>query len=243
MISIHAPRERCDLPHETAVDCPFISIHAPRERCDICVAAKRALEKNFNPRTPREVRPSGCSSPSLCHIFQSTHPARGATYLFAAVRDASHISIHAPRERCDCTADRPLPGRYDFNPRTPREVRLPQSYSCHPITRISIHAPRERCDAQALAYQNNFHHFNPRTPREVRLPPFVSGVFLLLFQSTHPARGATIAYVQHGLRDVISIHAPRERCDGKACRVVHNVHISIHAPRERCDQDMNVFIP
>ena len=33
-ISIHAPRERCDLQAELDVDVIFISIHAPRERCD-----------------------------------------------------------------------------------------------------------------------------------------------------------------------------------------------------------------
>ena len=35
-------------------------------------------------------------------IFQSTHPARGATYLLYGMQDIAHIiSIHAPREGCD----------------------------------------------------------------------------------------------------------------------------------------------
>ena len=63
---------------------------------------------NFNPRTPRGVRLSSNSMMSQTTIFQSTHPARGATDGRPAAQSA-----HA-----------------DFNPRTPRGVRqqtLPKS--------------------------------------------------------------------------------------------------------------------
>ena len=61
----------------------------------------------------------------LCYIklFQSTHPARGATYVVIPIRLTAGISIHAPREGCD--AGRP-----------PKDTYL----------EISIHAPREGCD-------------------------------------------------------------------------------------------------
>ena len=34
-------------------------------------------------------------------MFQSTHPARGATWDDAPLFDEDFISIHAPREGCD----------------------------------------------------------------------------------------------------------------------------------------------
>ena len=56
------------------------------------------------------------------------------------------ISIHAPLTGCDrwrwrCTAPRP-----DFNPRTPRGVRLAASVAVVPAIPISIHAPLAGCD-------------------------------------------------------------------------------------------------
>ena len=56
-ISIHAPREGCDLEAPVLHVVRAISIHAPREGCDFFVAV----------------------CPVLRHKFQSTHPARGAT--------------------------------------------------------------------------------------------------------------------------------------------------------------------
>ncbi len=56
-----------------------------------------------------------------------------------------------------------------------------------------------------------------------------------VFQSTHPARGATGAHLGRTLRRMISIHAPREGCDPAACPRSHSSSISIHAPREGCD--------
>ena len=79
-----------------------------------------------------------------------------------------------------------------------------------------------------------------------------------LFQSTHPVRGATNYLGVREILQPISIHAPREGCDGRYRhkRVPHtrfqSTHpvrgatailgkygldclISIHAPREGCD--------
>ena len=59
-------------------------------------------------------------------------------------------------------------------------------------------------------------YFNPRTPRGVRLDTLQAIMLKLLsqFQSTHPARGAT-TYTEVDLSGLeISIHAPREGCDG-----------------------------
>ena len=56
-ISIHAPREGCDLVVVCADTLSHISIHAPREGCDL---------------EPR-------ANMSSASTFQSTHPVRGAT--------------------------------------------------------------------------------------------------------------------------------------------------------------------
>ena len=82
LISIHAPREGCDdVVHHVHDEGQLISIHAPREGCDS----------------------SFPSTLFMLRIFQSTHPARGAT------------AQRSPRK---------WPRPY-FNPRTPRGVRRP----------------------------------------------------------------------------------------------------------------------
>ena len=106
---------------------------------------------------------------SFRFLFQSTHPARGATYNIALVR-------YRPK---------------DFNPRTPRGVRLTgisrgdniaKFQSTHPARGatcgvdgawpacpvISIHAPREGCDKGYEIGRFVYWDFNPRTPRGVR---------------------------------------------------------------------------
>ena len=241
MISIHAPREGCDVHIFRHRGCPVISIHAPREGCDLSVSNSPMRKSYFNPRTPRGVRHGetcqrtragcyfnprtprgvrqrlwvwlhppppisihapreGCDrlSGHVCGrvlVFQSTHPARGATTVRLNLDADCYISIHAPREGCDKS----------------------KNY-CMVVRTISIHAPREGCD---LVIDSplllTLLYFNPRTPRGVR-PAIRSSFFLyqlisihapregcdkvfvcapfhlLIFQSTHPARGATRRY-------------------------------------------------
>ena len=58
-------------------------------------------------------------------------------------------------------------------------------------TVIPIHAPREGCDPGGRACTGLLTDFNPRTPRGVRLGPQMILTRPPVFQSTHPARGAT----------------------------------------------------
>ena len=127
LVSIHAPREGCDLTSNSRpASCPdwfqfthpgrgatadlgvdvagiTVSIHAPREGCD---------DGSVNLETSE----AG---------FQFTHPGRGATVRRGQAHSPQTVSIHAPREGCDV---------YLLN----REVRS---------KKVSIHAPREGCDA------------------------------------------------------------------------------------------------
>ena len=100
--------------------------------------------------------------------------------------------------------------------------------------------------------------FNPRTPCGVRRSVIACRLDGIIFQSTHPVWGATIADtvgycfrfyfnprtpcgVRHGraaaprLEGCISIHAPRVGCDQPPSPNQNSKNISIHAPRVGCD--------
>ena len=122
MISIHAPREGGDdYSQETKTDILGISIHPPREGGDV---EGSKLWFNCNPISIHAPREGGDAAESTAKklglIFQSTPPARGATWVDRRWKDAIEfqstppargatgrgttftayavISIHAPRE-------------------------------------------------------------------------------------------------------------------------------------------------
>ena len=169
-------------------------------------------------------------------VFQSTHPARGATWRSLDAMEPIVISIHAPREGCDWWWKMVCSYRCHFNPRTPRGVR-PTQYggmtgekhfqSTHPARGATA---RERKRIKADNQFQSTHpargatphnlsdlkvarNFNPRTPRGVRLQNQEIQYHQQEFQSTHPARGATLTLGQPAYTSGISIHAPREGCD------------------------------
>ena len=76
LISIHAPLAGCDFDRVAAKHLILISIHAPLAGCDIPVPATTLL----------------------FHVFQSTHPLRGATLCFKS--SISSWSYFNPRTPC-----------------------------------------------------------------------------------------------------------------------------------------------
>ena len=83
VISIHAPLAGCDEAHLYLARRKKISIHAPLAGCDAKFFADIPIyDTNFNPRTPCGVRRNTITISSAEDIFQSTHPLRGATFLF-----------------------------------------------------------------------------------------------------------------------------------------------------------------
>ena len=101
-VSIHAPREGCDVKGERRVEwterfnsrtpggvrhrsahhcgcCLLVSIHAPREGCDHLQRPALSPRPCFNSRTPGGVRPDLTSKRRRYKAFQFTHPGRGAT--------------------------------------------------------------------------------------------------------------------------------------------------------------------
>ena len=189
--------------------------------------------------------------------FQSTPPARGATYRLYDGSGYQYISIHAPREGGDISPDTIwriayisihapreggdyvfAPGSpllYDFNPRPPRGGRRYMITSSLPYCIISIHAPREGGDLDFLGTVLDF-IISIHAPRE--------GGDLLYGKIRHlnqdfnprPPRGGRPQWhrcdaVQQG----ISIHAPREGGDSNFTPHVGDIIISIHAPLEGGD--------
>ena len=102
---------------------------------------------NFNPRTPRGVRPGTVIIPVQQAI--SIHaPLAGCDRQILSIYVQNEISIHAPLAGCDHSSQLLDLKIVNFNPRTPRGVRL-QSIGVSPL----------------------LSNFNPRTPRGVRRTP------------------------------------------------------------------------
>ena len=78
-------------------------------------------------------------------------------------------------------------------------------------------------------------YFNPRPPRGGRRTADAEILIGQEFQSTPPARGATIVIQKHRFLPRISIHAPREGGDRELGVENGAFQISIHAPREGGD--------
>ena len=193
-VSIHAPREGCDRTARQGRRGYAVSIHAPREGCDACLGLARLSMKRFNSRTPGGVR-------------QARAQVLMTTFL--------PVSIHAPREGCDnaLTAESvnlvefqfTHPGRgatrrclyYSirrgcFNSRTPGGVRPQQGKDINYEAKVSIHAPREGCDSPAVVRAHTpimFQFTHPGRGATQSFPRFF-GLFEK-FQFTHPGRGAT----------------------------------------------------
>ena len=147
--------------------------------------------------------------------FQFTHPGRGATSLALKLLTPTAVSIHAPREGCDSNC-----------------------YTNCYTKSVSIHAPREGCD-QIVAIPSlvispfQFTHpgrgatgaprycsegqewFQFTHPGRGATPEgMMSWRVSFLFQFTHPGRGATMTPKRSRPGTRVSIHAPREGCDG-----------------------------
>ena len=191
-ISIHTPARGVRLGPAAWRDAQYLfqSTHPARGATGLPVHQYRHTA-NFNPRTPRGVRPDTAYRPPRCTYFNprtprgvrrgrcqrlslgvdiSIHaPREGATDTSCIQSVSTSISIHAPREGCDDTIN---------TMEAPRRG-------------ISIHAPRERvriCSNPLLTWELTFQSTHPARVRRGR-----ADVYELAsrFQSTHPARGAT----------------------------------------------------
>ena len=108
LLSIHAPRERCDGDNAMNIKQELLSIHAPRERCDTKLAEQLSIS-HLSIHAPRERCDSNVDfSKSAVIFFQSTHRVSDATPQQVESVQKAPLSIHAPRERCDCVNPAPI---------------------------------------------------------------------------------------------------------------------------------------
>ena len=125
----------------------LISIHAPRTGSDSVTACPSPQHQDFNPRSPHGERPYVRREAIELVEFQSTLPARGATFgADARNQGNSDFNPRSPH------GERPLRNRghlaiADFNPRSPHGERRAEAESPDARrVRISIHAPRTGSD-------------------------------------------------------------------------------------------------
>ena len=78
-VSIHAPWEGCDCKPAEDVAEYLVSIHAPWEGCDTTPLSALITLTRFNSRTLGGVRQCLVCVQLCNHLFQFTHPGRGAT--------------------------------------------------------------------------------------------------------------------------------------------------------------------
>ena len=150
----------------------IISIHAPRTGSDFSSSRIVLISSNFNPRSPHGERPATPNAIVSMVTFQSTLPARGATQSSTFITHLSAFQSTLPARgatRFSMLADTTFK---HFNPRSP-------------------HGERQNSSGSYTAGL----HFNPRSPHGERLQSFDRRCGRGLFQSTLPARGATLAYL------------------------------------------------
>ena len=169
--------------------------------------------------------------------FQSTLPARGATYLNEKNAVAIVISIHAPRTGSDTASATVSPVGNKFQSTLPaRGATRRQRYRRRPLIDFNPRSPPgERPAADGIYTHDD--DFNPRSPhgeRHHRRPRIHAPA---RFQSTLPARGATTLSNQAGHMPDFNPRSPHgERLDGFNLRDADE-KISIHAPRTGSDAD------
>ena len=120
------------------------------------------------------------------------------------------ISIHAPLAGCD-----PVGGRFYCHRKISIHAPLAGCDSCRKIrqTRLLYFNPRTPCGVRLFSLRFSFltiRNFNPRTPCGVRPSGSRSPASFLIFQSTHPLRGAT--YRTKKMQGVLCDFNPRTPC-------------------------------
>ncbi len=150
----------------------------------------------------------------LLWIFQSTLPARGATE-YVTRDELNTLTFQSTLPARGATDGTALPCRQ---------------------ARISIHAPRTGSDSDDKKVLQKHLDFNPRSPHGERPAGGCCIRASTTFQSTLPARGATLPVQDEPITATISIHAPRTGSDETMImRIYAHLTISIHAPRTGSD--------
>ena len=113
-ISIHAPREGCDMLINFVRIFRRISIHAPREGCDCAQSGYRHSPTRFQSTHPaRGATRCNRKNDVKDAEFQSTHPARGATIIPDPKKSDSEFQSTHPA-RGATSAGKAISGKISF---------------------------------------------------------------------------------------------------------------------------------
>ena len=126
--------------------------------------------------------------------FQSTLPARGATRNQMRANRAIQFQSTLPARGATATGTVYQPGYFLISihaPRTGSDASTQERFASRAV--ISIHAPRTGSDPQRNPVPICTRYFNPRSPHGERQHRYVMVSQWVEFQSTLPARGATLA--------------------------------------------------
>ena len=127
-----------------------VSIHAPREGCDVLSSVAVSPVSGFQSTHPvRGATETTGSSAGRCPRFQSTHPVRGATRDRAG-HDVPGLfqSTHPVRGATVCLIE--LTSILEFQSTHPVRGATAPKPTPQPSTPVSIHAPREGCDVDGF---------------------------------------------------------------------------------------------
>ena len=146
---------------------------------------------NFNPRSPRGLRRRG-KEYQACRQGISIHAAQeGCDVIQSAIVWRGTISIHAAQEGCDSKNEMAITSGCDFNPRSPRGLRLIVIVAKAKIYLFQSTQPKRAATYTGNSCECRLIDFNPRSPRGLR-------------RTTGAASAISVA---------ISIHAAQEGCD------------------------------
>ena len=147
-------------------------------------------------------------------LFQSTLPAKGATHFEPGWILCSLVSIHAPREGSDDVTGASVDVTVEFQSTLPAKGATAEQQRMCVALMVSIHAPREGSD-QVYCQRRLWVYVSIHAPREGSdpfmvdtcqgfqvsihapregsdFPLWVICLLWFLFQSTLPAKGATV---------------------------------------------------
>ena len=123
---------------------------------------------NFNPRSPRGERLTDIVIEEATEIFQSTLPARGATYNEFIKIDPNGFQSTLPARGATYASSLGGFAGGDFNPRSPRGERRSMS-SISPVSAsFQSTLPARGATTKSRAVSAVLPYFNPRSPRGER---------------------------------------------------------------------------
>ena len=148
VISIHAAQEGCDVCGNFDMADPTISIHAAQEGCDSSAGiSSRSMSRFQSTQPKRAATPCPLFVDATALIFQSTQPKRAATCSSAIGSISYRFQSTQPKRAATGYAGTGGTPNGNFNPRSPRGLRLPSHFLRPVALPISIHAAQEGCDS------------------------------------------------------------------------------------------------